>query len=158
MLRQERYAEAWDQYVGAIESHHALRADADARGETESLECLLGLGDVGAALDGVDRLLATAGEVVTFLVPGLHRTRGSALALAGRHEEAHASLRFSLSEAEERSEFEVARTLDALVALEVDGDDVVASRRQTRDSLWDRLGVVRSPAFPPGIAITLTVP
>ena len=151
-LRQERYAEAWDQYVGAIESHHALRADADARAaETESLECLLGLGDVDAALEGVDRLLATAGEVVTFLVPGLHRTRGLALALAGRHEEAHASLRFSLSEAEERSEFEVARTLDALVALEVDGDEVVASRRQTRDALWDRLGVVRSPALPPGI-------
>ncbi len=153
-LRQERYAEAWDQYVGAIESHHALRADADARAaETESLECLLGLGDVDAALDGVDRLLATAGEVVTFLVPGLHRTRGLALALAGRHEEAHESLRFSLSEAEERSEFEVARTLDALVALEVDGDDVVASRRQTRDALWDRLGVVRSPALPPGVGI-----
>jgi predicted ATPase/class 3 adenylate cyclase len=157
-LRQERYAEARDEYEEAIQSYRALRADADARAaETESLECLLGLGEVDEALAGVESLLATAGEVVTFLVPGLHRTRGLALALAGRRDEAQASLLFSLTAAEERSEFEVARTLDALIALDLDGGQVVATRRQIRDAVWERLGVVRPPALPPGIAAAVSL-
>ena len=156
--RAGRYDVALASYAEAIESHRALRADADARAvEVESLECLLGLGRAAEALAGAEQVLSEAGEVVAFVLPGLHRTRGLALAMFGRGDDARVELGISLDEARRHdSPFELARTLDAIAAvgdlhqIGVDAAEAADLRRR-RDEIYGHLGVVRPVPLPPGI-------
>lgn len=107
-----------------------------------------------------ERALAIADELVAELAGGgrfaaaLQRLRGLALAQIGKLEAARAALDASLELARELGEpFELALSLDALVALGARTGRPCASEREERDDVLARLDIQRLPPTPVGGAL-----
>ena len=151
-LRGGRVDEAWYRYADAAAEHTRLRADADARlARIEALECRLWMNETVEALEGIDRLVDDESEL-TFVVPLVHRIRGSALAILGNLAGARSELLGSAVEARRRrTDFETARTLDVLCSITPSSDPERSDWAAERDAIFERLGVVVAPALPPGL-------
>ncbi|MFI5043350.1 MAG: hypothetical protein ACHQDC_01040, partial [Acidimicrobiales bacterium] len=151
--RPRRVDEAWVLYDEAAGEHTRLRADADARlARIEALECRLWQDGVGEVLEDTAQLVAGDVTELTFIEPLIKRVRGMALAMSGSADEARASLLESVGESRSRrSDFETARTLDVLCAISSPDDVDRPDWTEERDEIFERLGVVRAPALPPGL-------
>jgi hypothetical protein len=79
----------------------------------------------------------------------LYRARGCALMQLGRLDEARRDLEASLEDARRReAQFDVALALDALVALRRLSSEPTDGIEEERDSIFQRLRVVRTPTIP----------
>ena len=113
--------------------------------EARIAECLLLQGDAATALELADEALAQAEAIEgTFLaVAMLDRLRGSALLELGRTDDARAALSRSLEEARAKAaDYEIAQTLEALVALGRRAGGGFEELENERDAIVARLGVV----------------
>ncbi len=138
---------------------------AEARGEYESrgertevlatdarlAECLLLRGDADAALalatNALTRALTTPGASIS--IPTLRRVRGTAFLLAGRLAEAHPALAEAEREARsQKSDYELALTLDALAEAKRRTGRPAEDVERERDRIFERLGVVQPPSAP----------
>ncbi len=137
---QRLLEQARDEALGVGSQVDALEAMA------RLAECLLAAGEFDEALAVVDVTLAEAAMLggVAAQTPLLLRVRGLALELLGRHDEARAALRESLSAAHARhAGYEIALTIGALAGLSDDADE---RQRMTGESvaMLERLGVGRA--------------
>jgi class 3 adenylate cyclase/tetratricopeptide (TPR) repeat protein len=141
---QELLTEAWNQYERDGNQSELLASDA------RIAECLVAEGRAEPALELAERALARArtSESVYALVPMLERTRGWALILLGRLDEADEALTASLEEAEAKgAEYERALTLDALAALHSQQGLRWTRAVKDRDAIFHRLGIANPPVI-----------
>ena len=141
LLRQSRLA-----YENAGMKGGALEVDA------REAERLVMAGRPNEALALVEATLAHAREDlgVEVLAPMLERTRGYALAQLGQVEGACSALARSLDLARERDAlYEVSLSLQGIVRLEQqDSNELTASRYAEMRDIFERLGVIATPAYP----------
>ena len=132
-----------------VGSEHEVQ-DVDAR----VAECRLLKGDAEGALALVDEILGreNAAEAIERLAPHLHRVRGYAMLVGGDPFGAREAFDASLAIARERAErFEIALTLNALIAL--DGLEGVESPKEVVDESRSILASLKVRALPPVPAI-----
>jgi class 3 adenylate cyclase/tetratricopeptide (TPR) repeat protein len=124
---------------------HALVLDTDAR----IAECLALKEDWDRASEVAERALtkALAVDGVAVQTPMLHRIKGGALLRTGFPGEARAALEESLRSAHARqARYEVAMTLDALIAMDLaEGREPDRAHVEERDQIFEGLGVVAPP-------------
>jgi class 3 adenylate cyclase/tetratricopeptide (TPR) repeat protein len=140
-------------FLEADQSSEALRTDAAIA------ECLLLQGDAEPAIVLIDATAAESEQIegLAALASELRRLRGCALLQLGRAEEARDVLDDALCSARRNeadfgiksSDYEVARTLDALVRLgKVVGDPSLDDVSPERDQILAHLGIVALPELP----------
>ena len=130
---QGRYEEALRLCREAIDelTHIGSRGEA-LEVQAGLAECLLLSGDTAGALSLADETMSQAHDLggMAPQIPALYRVRGAALALIGDDDDARKSLRESLRAAELREvEYEAARTMRVLAAVETDPDEQVLLSR-----------------------------
>jgi tetratricopeptide (TPR) repeat protein len=140
-------------FLESDQPSEALRTDAAIA------ECLLLKGDAEPAIALIDATVAQSENIEGVAVLGseLQRLRGCALLQLGRAEEARDELDDALRSARRNeadfgiksADYEVARTLDALVRLgKVVGDPSLDELSPERDQILAHLGIVALPELP----------
>jgi tetratricopeptide (TPR) repeat protein len=142
-VRAGRHAEGIELLEDALARFRRLRAGSDALLVRAYIAEALAFGGAAPrALQAADRLLPEAGRTA----PLVHRVRGFALAQLGERDAADRAFQDSIVAAREQdSSYELAVSLDALLALRGPGPFTGAPRR---DALLARLDVVALPAPP----------
>ncbi len=145
---RHRYDDAKGLFLEAIKE----LSDVGSRGdllevEAGFAECLLLSGDTAGALSLADETISEAHALggMAPQIPGLHRVRGAALAVAGDRDGARKSLRESLRAAETREvEYEAALTMRVLAAVEIDPREQELLARSA-SQIFAKLKVVWTP-------------
>jgi tetratricopeptide (TPR) repeat protein len=149
-LRRGDAAEACRLLDDAIAGFSALGVVGDAAwAQALRAEAALYVGEAPDALRRADRLLLEQAGTGR-LAPLLHRVRGLALAQQGRRAAAEGALGASMAEARlQHDDYEVALTLDALIALQSSaGARADGGQVKERDAILQRLDV-RWTSLPP---------
>ncbi|HZR93488.1 MAG TPA: adenylate/guanylate cyclase domain-containing protein [Gaiellaceae bacterium] len=142
---QALLADAREQYVRDGNQSELLATDA------RIADSLVLRGEAEAALHVAEAALerAAASDGLFVLLAALERSRGCALFLLGRLDEAAEALATSLAEARSKgAAYEVALTLDALAALRARTGEPAGDLARERDGIFSRLGVVRTSPVP----------